>query len=165
MARKKPKPILHVKDLKHANAVLAEIAGVLRELRTIETEMQEKIDQIKAEAEQKAAGLKVRLKALEDGLTAFSEYNKEELFKKKKSVELTYGVLGYRKSTSISVKRDTLSLLKEHGFTEAIKIKESVDKDVLHTWPDERLAIVNARRVVKDKFWYEIKQEELKEAA
>ena len=91
-------------------------------------------------------------------MAIYSEYNKEELFKDKKTIELTFGQFGFRQSTSISVKKNTLDLLKEHGFREAIKVKESVNKDILRDWSDERLALVNAKRVVKDSFWVEVKE-------
>ncbi|MBF0261068.1 MAG: host-nuclease inhibitor Gam family protein, partial [Magnetococcales bacterium] len=55
-----------------------------------------------------------------------------------------------------------LGKLKELAFYEAIRVKEECNKEVLHEWPDERLAAVCARRVEKDVFWYELKKEELK---
>ena len=172
MARSKPQTMYPVKDLKAANACLGEIARIKRNLAEINTTMNEQIDALKKDAEAKAAPMQARLSAMESGLLAFAEYNKADLFQDKRSCELDFGLLGYRKSSEIRPKaKHTLAMilgrLKELGFTQAIRSKEEVNKDELHTWPDERLDLVGARRVEKDTFWYETKAEEItnKEAA
>ena len=57
-----------------------------------------------------------------------------------------------------------LGKLEELGFEKGIRINKTVNKDVLRTWPDERLELVGARRVEKDDFWYELKGVEVEEA-
>lgn len=170
MARSKPKTLYPVKDLKAANTCLGEIAQIKRAIAEINGTMNERIDQLKAEAEAQAAPMQARLNAMESGLLAFAEYNKADLFQDKRSCELDFGLLGYRKSSEIRPKaKHTLAMIlgriKELGFGAAIRVKEEVNKDELHTWTDERLDLVGARRVEKDTFWYECKEEEIKNAA
>ena len=163
--RSKPDNLVHVKDLKAVDAVLAEIAGIKRGLDRIDLDLAEGIDDLRARAAAEAEPLKQRLSALENGLLAFAEYNRPELFRTKKSVDLVFGSIGFRKSTRISLKRTTLEKLMELGFDEAVRVKRSVDREVLLTWPDERLELVEARRVVQDKFWYETRVEDVGETA
>ncbi|WP_457571290.1 host-nuclease inhibitor Gam family protein [Desulfovulcanus sp.] len=169
MARRKPKNLYPIKDLQQANQAMAEIKELKRSLEQIEHDLNDTIDRAKANAEAKAAPIQSRLEALENGLLAFAEYNKEELFAKKRTVEVMHGLLGYRRSKEIKTKPKitwamVLGKIKELGFKEAIRIKEQVNKEELRTWTDERLNLIGARRVEKDSFWYEVKEENLEEA-
>jgi phage host-nuclease inhibitor protein Gam len=83
------------------------------------------------------------------------------LFKDRKSVDLSFGTFGYRKSTSISVKRTTLDLLKDLHLDKFIRLKEEPDKDAMAVMTDEELAQVDAVRKVKDAFFCEANKEEI----
>jgi phage host-nuclease inhibitor protein Gam len=168
MARRKPKNLYPIKDLQAANQAMAEIKELKRGLERIEHELNDKIDRARAEAEANAAPLKTRMEALENGLLAFAEFNKDELFKDKRSVEVMHGALGYRKSSEVRPQpkftwKMVLGKLKSLGIAEAIRTREDVNKDVLRQWPDERLELVGARRVRKDTFWYETREEDIEE--
>ena len=157
--RKKPKvKVKKITSLSEADAVLKRLAELNNNIKKIEAETDNKINEIKEAAKKEAEPILEEIEALEHSLAVYSEYNKEELFKDKKTIELTFGLFGFRQSTSIIIKKNTLELLKQHGFKEAIKIKESVNKEVMREWSDERLNLVNAKRVVKDSFWVEVKE-------
>jgi phage host-nuclease inhibitor protein Gam len=167
MARQKPKNLYPVKDLAAANKALAEIAEMKRTVKARENGMNDEIDRIKAETEAAVAPLQAKIASLENGLLAFAEYNKDELFVGKRSTELDFGRLGYRRSKEIKpMPKKTLAMvlgkIKELGFAEGVRTKESVNKDELSQWSDEKLALVEARRVEKDTFWYEIDEQEIK---
>ena len=170
MARKKPASIESIKDLSQANAALGEIAENRRRVAEIETHMNDVIDQAKASAAVQAAPLKARIASLEAGLIAFAEFNKLELFRVKRTRELDYGRIGYRRSTELKPKSRitwamVLQRLKELAFGQAIRTTESVDKEELHKWPDERLDLVGVRRVTQDQFWYETDAEKIADTA
>lgn len=172
MARKRMEqpPVVVIRDLDHANAILREIAAVKRSIGGIEGTMNAAIDRIKERSAAEREPHRKRLEMLEGGLAAFAEYQRGELFSRKRSVELLFGTFGFRRSTEIKpAAKNTLGgileALKNFGLTEAITVKESVNRDVLRDWPDERLETVGARRVEKDVFWYEPKSEELDGAA
>ncbi len=162
MARSKPKlEIAKITSLKEADQVLHQIADLRAQIRKHEADADIAVNRVKEELKQKVEPLLKNIEALEKSLAVYSEYNKEELFKDKKTIELTFGLFGFRQSTSISVKKDTLKLLKQHGFNEAIKIKEMVNKEAMREWSDERLNLVHAKRVVKDQFWVETKENDV----
>lgn len=170
MARRKPKNLYPIKDVAEANRVLGEVASLKRQLDGIDNKLNDDIDRLKVESESHAAPLHSRLDSLENGLLAFAEHNKEDLFVGKRSKALDFGSLGYRKSSEIKPKpKHTLAMIlgkiKELGFSAGVRISEAVNKDELRTWPDERLELVGARRVEKDTFWYEINEQKLNEIA
>lgn len=76
-------------------------------------------------------------------------------------MDLSFGSFGYRKSTSISVKKTTLELLKELNLGKYIRIKEEADKDAMAAMTDEELTQVDAVRKVKDAFFCEANKEEI----
>jgi len=166
MARKKPDNFRPIKNLTEADGQIA-LAGMLqRRLREIEDRMNEQIDQVKAESAAEAAPIRQELDKIEAALLSFAEYNKGELFAKKRSVELTHGELGFRRSTELRTRpkfrwADVMEKLRELGLTDGIRVREDPNKEALREWPDERLELVGVRRVVKDTFWYEVKQETL----
>ena len=169
MSRKKPQNLYPVKDLTEANTVLADIGALKRQIEQINATLADDVDLLKADAEARIAPLAARMSLLENGLLAFAEYNKGDLFAGRRSRELTFGTLGYRRSNEIAAKpKHTMAMvlgrLEELGFDEAIRIRKSVDKETMRTWPDERLDLVGARRVEKDSFWYELKEVEVADA-
>jgi phage host-nuclease inhibitor protein Gam len=170
MARSKPDTIRPIGDLVQANAALAEIASIKRDLSAIEAEMNAAIDRIKAEADAGAAPLQERIKSIEGGLQAYAAFHKKVLFADRRSKELDHGTIGFRKSNQIKTKTKVtwqmvLARLKELKFNSAIRTKEDVNKEELQGWPDERLELVGARRVNKDQFWYEVNEEKIADKA
>lgn len=168
MGRVKPNNLYPIKDLAAANAAMSEIAEIKRSIARVEGSMNDNIDRIKAEAEVEAAPLQARMASIEGGLLAFAEHNKTDLFKNKRSRDLDFGSLGYRRSKELKPKPKTtwkmvLGKIKELGFKAALRVKESVNREELHTWTDERLEVIGCRRVEKDTFWYEIDEKKIAE--
>ncbi|MBF0340216.1 MAG: host-nuclease inhibitor Gam family protein [Magnetococcales bacterium] len=166
MARTKPSNVTYIRDVQHADQVMGEMAEIKRSIEQIEGEMNAAIDQAKAASDARAEPLRKRLSAMENGLAVFAEHNREALFAAKRTLEMVFGAMGFRKSTELTTVAKTtwamvLGRLKELAFSEAIRIKEEANKDVMREWPDERLTLVGARRVEKDTFWYELKKEDL----
>ena len=160
MARYKPN-IGKIKTLEDANLALKEIGLLEHELETIDGEANKKIAEIKADCAKQGEGLRKRITDLSALLGAFAEYNREELFKDRKSQKLSFGEFGYRKSTAISVKKTTLELLKKLKLVRYIRIKEEIDKDLMAEMTDESLAQVDAVRKVKDSFFCEANREQV----
>lgn len=59
----------------------------------------------------------------------------------------------------------TLEKLHEYGFSDAVRLKEEINKDAMAAWPDERLEMVGMKRRQLDTFYIEIKAEEIHNAA
>ena len=147
-----------------AESAMMELAGIRRELRRIDDDMNAAIDRRKEEAREESAPLAAREKNIMDALGTFARMHRDSLFTDKKSLELAYGVMGFRKSSLIAQMRGvtaemSLERLRSGGFDEGIRTKESLDKEVLRGWPVERLAAVGLERRNKDEFFVELKEE------
>jgi phage host-nuclease inhibitor protein Gam len=160
MARFKPETG-KIESLDEANLVLKEIGLLERELDSIDTASHKQIAEIKAKSAKKGLPIRNRILDLSSMLGAYAEYNRAELFKDSKSIKLSFGAFGYRKSTSISIKSTTLELLKKLGLMKYIRIKEEPDKEKMADMDDEALLQVDAVRKVKDGFFCEADKEEV----
>ncbi len=165
--RSKPSNLQPIRTPGEANETIREIGEVKRVIAEIENRMNDDIAEIKAGAAEDAAPHRSRLEALENGIYAFAEVKKDELFdEKKRSLKLDFGVIGYRRSHEIATQKGftwktVLAKLKELAFNEAIRTKEEPDKDVMNGWPTERLHLVGCEKKEKDTFWYEIDEVKL----
>ena len=174
MSREKPKAIV-LADLREVDAALAELAALRREISAVEGVMNDAIDNIKAEAKSKTEPLTSRTKTLEIAVANFAAARKAEFFSKKKSLELTFGVFGFRKSSKLKTLKSwtwggVLERLKElvkgsdenaEIFGKGIRCKEEVAKDVIGDWPPERQVAVGVQLSSEDEFFYELKAEEI----
>lgn len=154
-----------ISSLSEADSVLHKIADRRAHIRKVQADADIAVNAIKESMAENIRPMIDEIEALEKSLAVYCEYNKSELFVEKKTIELNFGLFGYRQSTSISVKKTTLELLQKHGFEDAISIKPVVNKEAMREWSDERLGLVDATRVVEDKFWIETKENDLEGGA
>ncbi|MCK2095660.1 host-nuclease inhibitor Gam family protein [Thauera aromatica] len=138
----------------------------LAEIGRIEAGQQESIDQIKAASKLAAEPLQNKKLGLELAIKDYAEANRAE-FAKVKNKELTFGVIGFRLSTSVVIKRvaETLQALKDLGLANCIRTKEECDKEAMKQLPLETLHAVGATLRQTDAFGYEVKREALAEVA
>lgn len=92
-------------SLDEVDLALKEIGLAEKELEAIDAKAAKEIAAIKERAAKEGEDLRRKIQDTAAKIAAYAEYNKGELFKDKKSVELTFGMFGYRKSTSIHVKK------------------------------------------------------------
>lgn len=157
-------------DLDTAGDALRQLAAIERQRRAIVDNLNEEIDELKEMAKEQLDPLDMRSKTLTDALGVFLKMNREQVLKERKSVDLAFGLIGFRASTAIGQMRGvtaqmTLQRIKEWGFDGGIRLKEELDKDALRGWPVARLTQVGLTRVEKDQFFVELKEEKLGEAA
>jgi phage host-nuclease inhibitor protein Gam len=161
MARYKPN-LGQIDSLEDADGALREIGLAENELKTIDAAAHKKIAEIKDAAEKEGEPLRKAIAELSAKIQAYAEYNRDELFKDgKKSLVLSFGIFGWRKSTKISVKKTTLALLKKAGWLEFVRIKEEPDKEAMGSLDDKSLAKVDAARKVTVDFFCEPNIEEV----
>jgi phage host-nuclease inhibitor protein Gam len=161
MGRIKP-AVKRIKNLEEANLVLKEIGLLEGELEIIDSGANKQIADIKSAAAQAGEGKRERVTELAGLLGAYAEYSREELFNEdKKSVQLPFGIFGYRKSTKITVRKTTLELLKKLGLDGCVRTKEEPDKEAMAKLDDDTLRQVDAVRKVKDEFFCEADKEEI----
>ncbi|GHU44534.1 hypothetical protein FACS1894190_16000 [Spirochaetia bacterium] len=161
MARLKPS-VKKIETVEDANLVLKEIGLLENQLQNIDGEANARIAEIKAAASEQGKTIRKRITDLSGLLGAYAEYNRDELFVERKSVKLTFGIFGYRKSTSISIKtKTTLELLKKLKLNRYIRVKEEPDREAMAELDDDVLSQVDAVRKVKDDFFCEADKEEI----
>lgn len=169
MTRIKPDPHI-VADRAQCEGALAEMAAIDRKLSTIENEMREAIDAAKSKAGQLAGPLQARRKELADAVAIFAKLNRQELFSKSKSLDMGFGVIGFRASTRIVQLRGvtaemTLERLHQYNLADGIRVKEEINKDAALGWPDERLELVGLKRQQTDTFFIEIARDDVPDNA
>ena len=169
MARKRIEQPAALETWNDVSGALARIGGIDLELGGIEISTQQKIDAAKAKAADASAPLREEKARLETQIASYVESNREELGDKK-SKQLYFGVVGYRKSSRVVLPRAPSKLaeivirLRARGMRECIVTKaESVDKEALKKYPGPDIEAVGAKLEVKDTFWYEVDREHLAE--
>lgn len=168
MTRHKPVAALPltITSLEEADAVLAKIAARRRFLAVIENNMNEKIDDIKAEAAVLARPHKTDIAELEAALVHYASVNKPEVFGQRKSLELPFGVIGFRASTKLKlIAKHTwervLQALADNGLVDCIRIKGEVDKEAMKGLSPEHLKELGCKLVQEDAFFYELNEQAL----
>lgn len=169
MTRIKPDPHI-VADRAQCEGALAEMAAIDRKLSAIENEMREVIDGAKSKAGQLAGPLQARRKELADAVAVLAKLNRQELFSKSKSLDMGFGVIGFRASTRIVLLRGvtaemTLERLHQYNLADGIRVKEEINKDAALGWPDERLELVGLKRQQTDTFFIEISRDDVPDNA
>ncbi len=147
--------------IEDVDLALKEIGLAEKELQSIDGKAAKEIAAIKERAAKEGEELRKQIQETSARIAAYAEYNRHELFKDKKSVELSFGLFGFRKSTRISVKKSTLELLKKLGFSGCVRLKEEPDKDAMANLTDEELRSVDACRRVSNDFFCEANLDEV----
>lgn len=165
---KRSKPVVETRritSLSEADSMLHEMADLKAKIRKVQADADIAVNAIKESMMDTVRPMLEQIESMEKSLAVYSEYNRSELFNDKKTIELQFGLFGYRQSTSVSIKKTTLELLQKHGFDEAISVKPTVNKEIMRSWTPEKLAIVDASLSIEDKFWIETKENDLEGCA
>ncbi len=178
MARRKPEGGVAVTTLEEADKALAELAKLNRKLALIDSAMNEDIEAARARANELAGPIRADRDAIEGALKTFTTVGKDTLFsKKKKSMTLVHGILGFRASDELKplpkftwgqvlgALKGMGERLQAKGLPTCIRIKEEPDKEALRQLPEDLRAEAGVRIVPKDTFYYEIKTESVAEKA
>lgn len=167
MARQKVEAPRPYASWDEADEGLRQIGEAQRAIEAEEHRMQEAIDSAKEDAAAASLPFRTLIRDAEQRLNAFAEANREELGKRK-SRELNYGILGYRKSTKVVLPRgeskvmELIRRLRERGMGDCVtQPMPKVDKEALKKYPPNDIIEIGASLDVQDTFWYEVKREEL----
>ena len=163
MAKKKrvksaePK-IIPIADWEGADKQVCKVGELQENIKEAEHAAADDINEVKLVLANKTKSFHGEIKQITTSLEAFA-VNHQAQFGKKRSRKLSFGSLGWRKSTSMSIKKTTLDLIKK-VFSRAkaktlIHVKETADKEALAKLTDEQLVSVGARRKNKDVFYVE----------
>ena len=175
-----------VESLEDVEQALTEIRNAESEIFKIDSAADVQISKIREKAAKDGEKYRNSIQTAVAKVQAYADYNKDELFKKAKSIELENGTFGYRQSTKVSVKKVTGELLHklierktEEMKAEAdravkaqlkeeiaklevcIKVEEKLQKKAIGELSDEARLAIQAQKITEDQFFCETKKEEV----
>lgn len=161
MARKRVVEPSGVKTWEDANDALRQIAEAQLALADIEGEMNKQILGAKKAAEEQSKPYKDRVAKLERELKDFVTEHRADMGKTKTRA-LTFGEVGFRLSTSVSLPRakekieEIIRRLKTRQMMDCIVVKEDVSKEALKKYGEYTVNAVGATWKQQDVFGYEL---------
>ena len=161
MARKRvvEAPSLH--SWEDVNDALRQIAEAQIALGEIQSDMQKQILGAQKVAEEQSKPLNDNVAKLEREIKSFVTDHRDEMGKMK-SVVLTFGEVGFRLSTSVSLPRakekleEIIRRLKSRQMTDCIVVEEKVSKEALKKYGEDTVNAVGATWKQSDVFGYEV---------
>lgn len=161
MARKRvvEAPSLH--SWEDVNDALRQIAEAQIALGEIQSDMQKQILGAQKVAEEQSKPLNDNVAKLEREIKCFVTDHRDEMGKTK-SMVLTFGEVGFRLSTSVSLPRakekmeEIIRRLKSRQMTDCIVVEEKVSKEALKKYGEDTVNAVGATWKQSDVFGYEV---------
>ena len=161
MARKRvvEAPSLH--SWEDVNDALRQIAEAQIALGEIQSDMQKQILGARKVAEEQSKPINDNVAKLEREIKSFVTDHRDEMGKTK-SVVLTFGEVGFRLSTSVSLPRakekleEIIRRLKSRQMTDCIVVEEKVSKEALKKYGEDTVNAVGATWKQSDVFGYEV---------
>lgn len=161
MARKRvvEAPSLH--SWEDVNDALRQIAEAQIALGEIQSDMQKQILGAQKVAEEQSKPLNNNVAKLEREIKSFVTDHRDEMGKTK-SMVLTFGEVGFRLSTSVSLPRakekleEIIRRLKSRQMTDCIVVEEKVSKEALKKYGEDTVNAVGATWKQSDVFGYEV---------
>ena len=168
MARKRVVEALSLHSWEDVNDALRQIAEAQIALGEIQSDMQKQILGAQKVAEEQSKPLNDNVAKLEREIKSFVTDHRDEMGKTK-SVVLTFGEVGFRLSTSVSLPRakekleEIIRRLKSRQMTDCIVVEEKVSKEALKKYGEDTVNAVGAVWKQKDEFGYEVNLEKLEQ--
>ena len=161
MARKRvvEAPSLH--SWEDVNDALRQIAEAQIALGEIQSDMQKQILGAQKVAEEQSKPLNDNVAKLEREIKSFVTDHRDEMGKTK-SMVVTFGEVGFRLSTSVSLPRakekleEIIRRLKSRQMTDCIVVEEKVSKEALKKYGEDTVNAVGATWKQSDVFGYEV---------
>lgn len=161
MARKRVIEAPSLKSWEDVNDALRQIAEAQIALGEIQSDMQKQILGAQKVAEEQSKPLNDNVAKLEREIKSFVTDHRDEMGKTK-SVVLTFGEVGFRLSTSVSLPRakekleEIIRRLKSRQMTDCIVVEEKVSKEALKKYGEDTVNAVGATWKQGDVFGYEV---------
>lgn len=168
MARTRVIEVPALKSWEDVNDALRQIAEAQIALGDIESTMQKQILGAKKVAEQQSKPYNDEVARLEREIKAFVTDHRDEMGKAK-SKALTFGEVGFRLSTVVSLPRakekveEILRRLKSRQMTDCILVEEKVSKEALKKYGEDTVNAVGATWKQSDVFGYELNLDKLRQ--
>lgn len=150
-----------LKNWEQVDDTLKEISEAEDELEMLHSAMNLQITALKKQFDEAAKPYHEKIKKNELLVKEFTMANRADLDGKSK--KLTFGKVGFRMSTKVSLPKNTIKVianLKKYGMEKCIKKKETVNKDVLKTYGEKDILKVGGKLQKEDAFYYEVNKVE-----
>ena len=143
--------------------LLKEMADNQVYVNRLEAKMNSEITDVKERYNGMSRESLERISVIKEEILLFVSEHKKE-FTEVKSREFTFGKVGLRKSTEIVTRnvKAIMEALKAHGMNDCINVKESINKDVLKNYSDEKIESVGAHRKESERAYCEVNLEKLR---
>lgn len=161
MARTRVIEAPRLKSWEDVNDALRQIAEAQIALGDIESEMQKQVLGAQKIAEAESKPYQDSIGKLEREIKDFVSDHREDMGKTKSKL-LTFGEVGFRLSTSVSLPRakekveEIIRRLKARQMTDCIVVEEKVSKEALKKYGEDTVNAVGATWKQKDVFGYEV---------
>ena len=147
-----------------ADAALEAIAMLTSVIETHELIAEDKITLARSKLVEDTASPRILLADYESALKVWAKVDRKNW--EYKMLELNFGKIGFRlPPPAIKLKlavENIIERLRAKKMHTCIRTVEEVDKEALANYDDEALLDVGCERTKpKDKFWYEVKREEV----
>lgn len=152
------KPALQLpQTIEEVDESVAEIGQLQRTIQAIESEMNDKIDIIKAEYGQKADANRRKIGDLLDSVESYAAVNRNELTDdgRSKTVKLRSGLLSWRNTppaVSISKVEEVKDRLKTLGLDQFLRTKQEIDRQAILADKEVALAVEGIRITQREEF-------------
>lgn len=156
-----------IRSLEQADGALHEIGSLEHQLQQEQADLAQQIEDMKKALLDRQEPLVSRREKLLEALEAYATHEKEELFPdgERRSIDLPFGTLGWRRSSEVSLtKKCTVEHLEGLGLASCVNVKKTVSKAELGKLDDARLLEAGAKRNEKDGFFVELNRERLEES-
>lgn len=141
-----------------ADGYLEEIVLRKGELEALQKEYDEAL---KALTDQYALQIEAYQALLDGAIKALIQtmkYNKKVLFASADVVNLLHGSLIRNAGEKVTIPHGALQSCKDNGFQDVIKIAESLDREAIEKWPDDKLAMIGAKKKPSEEFKYDLRK-------
>jgi len=140
-----------------ADDLLADLGALQEAIEDCMADYAAELDRVKARYEAKLEPLNGDKAAQEKAITSLMKKSRGSIFAAGDVVNLAHGSLVRNEDDHVTIPRDALAKCKEQGFTDVIKIAESLDREAVEKWTDAKLLLIGAERKSMEKFSYNIK--------
>lgn len=157
----KPVSLVPIASREEADQLLRRIGELQLQVQTYEAEAEKEITEIQSQLQDHTTPLHESIEQYRKSLEAYATANRGKLFGKKKSLQLQFGRIGWKKGNP------TLEVDDEDGLVDLIRrrlkglakqlirIKESADKTALKKLSTEQLARIGCRLEATERFYAE----------
>lgn len=145
--------------LKEADQLLEELAVLKTHLAEIQAEAEAKMKAVRERYDWQVQNAKLEISEREKVLKSLMKIHDPELFDGRDKVDLPHGLLLRSEGYKVRIPRDALKKIEAQGWTEAVKVVKTVDRDVVAKWPESRLVVIGAERRRVVTYEYEVKDQ------